>query len=223
MSQYYPRQSPFYPPEQNPEDDYYYDEGDYEYEEDNLEKPGDPFIQRFLIFFAGGCLVFLCMSCCGLLVAGLWILDPGSGLLTTPIPGGTIGLSFDESAFPDETVVNEQQVELSIREIARNASLPAITPAADREVIIITVRLTNLSDEEIDFEESHFTLLNSAETAYAPTPGATIVAGALGRGSLDPDEGQEGRLVFEVRAGEPRLVLAWDSRGESEPRYISLQ
>ncbi len=220
MSQYYPQPSPFYPPEQNPEEDYY-DEVEYEIEEGDYTRSGDTLVQRILIFFAGGCLVFLCMSCCGLLGIGLWWLDPGNSLSSTPIPGSDIGLSFDDPAFPDESVVNDQKIKLTILEVNRNAALPTVPTVEGRELIVTTIELVNLGEEDLSFNERDFVLLNRFEEAYAPTPG--VIDGALGRGSLPVGTGLEGRLVFEVIAGELDLILVWDSGPDSEPRYIWLE
>jgi hypothetical protein len=228
MSQYYPQQpGSFYPPVQDPEDDdYYYDdddeEFDYEFEEDEYEEAGDTLGQRALVFFAGGCLVFLCISCCALLGAGLWILDPGAGLVADEsISGNGIGLTFEEPAFPGESVVNENNVQLALRDANRNASLPSIPEVEGREVIIVTVELVNLGDEVFNFSERNFILLNQFNEAYPPTTGA--VDGSLGRGILPPGEGLEGRLVFEVIAGEPELILAWEDGPGNTTRFIYLE
>jgi len=222
VSQYYPQPGPFYPPEQGPEDDYYED-ADYEYEYDDDEFGGSGnTLQRILIFGgAGGCVLVLCMVCCVLLGAGLWILDPGAGLVATDVPGANIGLSFDEPAFPDESVVNEQMARLTILEVNRNASLENIPPAEGREIIVVTIELVNRGQEDISFNERDFTLLNQAEEPFDTIPG--VIDGALGRGILPPDTGLEGRLVFEVVAGEPQLILAWQAGSNVEPRYIYLE
>ncbi|MCL4300107.1 MAG: DUF4352 domain-containing protein [Anaerolineae bacterium] len=219
MSQYYPQSGPYYPPENNPEDDYIYDEDDYEVEEDG-GRSGDSLLQRVLIFLAGGCLVFLCIGCCGLVLTGLFALDPTALLAPTPIPGSDLGLTFGEAAFPDESVVSENKVKLSIVDVNHNAALPAVPPVEGRELIIVTVELVNLGDVETDFNERDFLLLNSFEEAYQPQAG-DVVDGALGRGSLPPGEGLEGRLAFEIIAGERDLVLTWDDG--SGARYIFLE
>lgn len=223
MSQYYPQSSSFYPPPHNPEDDYY-DEDDVEYELEEDEEyagPGDTTARRVMIFLAGGLLVFLCMCCCLLVGAGLWFLDPGGGLLAaTPMPGSDIGLAFDDPAFSDETVVNDQQVQLSILDVNRNASLVAIPQVEGRELIIVTVEMVNLGEEEITYNERDFLLLNQFEEAYTPTSG--VIEGSLNRGTLPPSEGLEGRLVFEVIAGEPQLILAWEG-ADSAVRYIEIE
>lgn len=219
MSQYYPQSGPYYPPENNPEDDYIYDEDDYEVEEDDGSS-GDSLLQRALIFLAGGCLVFLCMGCCGLLLASLFALDPTTLLAPTPIPGSDLGLSFDDPALPDESVVSEKNVKLTIVDVNRNAALPAVPPVEGRELIIVTVEMVNLGDAETDFNERDFLLLNSFEEAYQPQAG-DVVDGALGRGSLPAGEGLEGRVAFEVIAGERDLVLTWDDG--SGARYIFLE
>jgi hypothetical protein len=219
MSQYYPQSGPYYPPENNPEEDYIYDEDDYEVEEDGGPS-GDSLWQRMAIFLAGGCLVFLCMGCCGLLLAGLFTLDPTALLASTPIPGSDLGLTFREAAFPDESVVNENKLKLTIIDVNRNAALPAVPPVEGRELIIVTVELVNLGEAESDFNERDFLLLNSFEEAYQPQAGG-VVDGALGRGSLPPGEGLEGRLAFEIIAGERDLVLTWDDG--SGARYILLE
>jgi hypothetical protein len=221
MSQYYPQQSPVYPPEFPPED-VYYDEDDYEYiEENEYGESSSNLIQYALAFFAGGCLVFIFMSCCFLLAGGLWTLD--AILASTPVPGSELGLSYDDPAYPGESVVNDQMVRLTVSEVNRNASLPTVPVVEGRELIIVTIELDNLGDEEVNYNERDFSVLNSFNEEYIPTPGETIIEGALGRGRLDPDEGLSARLVFEVRAGEPELVLAWQSGRDSEPRYFLLQ
>jgi hypothetical protein len=220
MSQYYPQPGPFYPPENNPEDDYIYEEDDYEFEEDEGGS-GDSLLQRALIFLAGGCLVFLCMGCCGLFLAGALTLDPTALFAPTPIPGSELGLSFGDAAFPDESVVNEKNMRLTLLDVNRNAALPAVQTVEGRELIIITIELVNLGEAEADFNERDFLLLNSFEEAYQPLAG-DVVDGALGRGSLPPGDGLEGRLAFEVIAGERDLVLTWDD-GEGEARYIFLE
>ncbi len=224
MSQYYPQQpSPFYPPEQNPEDDYYdndYEDFEYDYDDDDDEDSND-LTKVIGLIVAGGCLIFLCFGCCVLAGAGLWILDPGSGLVETTVPGSDIGLSFDDPAFPDESVVNEKSMKLTILDVNRDAALPAVAPSEGGELIIVTVELVNLGQEEANFNERDYVLLNSFEEAYIPIPG--VVDGALGRGSLPPDAGLEGRLVYEVAAGEFDLILSWDGGPDTEPRYIWLE
>ena len=222
MSQFYPQQpSPFRPPEQNPEGDYYeYDDYDYDYDDDDDEDSGN--LTRLIgLIVGGGCLIFLCLGCCALAGAGLWYLDPGSELVATDVPGGDIGLAFEEPAYPDESVVNEKSMKLTILEVNRNASLPAVAPAEGGELVIVTIELINLGEQETDFNERDFILLNSYEEAYMPMPG--VVDGALGRGSLPPDAGLEGRLVYEVAAGEFDLVLSWDGGPDTQPRYIWLE
>ena len=222
MSQYYPQQpGPFYPPEQNPEDDYYQD-ADYEYEYDDDDYDDSDSTRKWILTaVAAGCLIFFCFGCCVVAGIGLWILDPGSSLVATPIPGSDIGLSFNDPAFPDESVVNEQAMQLTILQVNRNASLPTLAPAEGGELIIVTVEVVNLGEEERDFNERDLILLNSFEEAYLPIPG--VVDGALGRGSLPPDSGLEGRLVYEVAAGEFDLVLMWEGGTDSQPRYIWLE
>lgn len=222
MSQYYPQPGPFYPPEQGPEDDYYEDaDYEYEYDDDEFDGSGNP-LQRILIFGgAGGCVLVLCIVCCLLLGVGLWVLDPGADLVATDVPGSDIGLSFDEPAFPDESVVNEQMATLTILEVNRNASLQSIPPAEGSEIIVVTIELVNRGEDDISFNERDFTLLNQAEQPFDTIPG--VIDGALGRGILPPDTGLEGRLVFEVVEGEPELILAWEAGSDVEPRYIYLE
>lgn len=221
MSQYNPQRNPYYPPESNPEEDYIYEEGDFEVEDEEGGGPGDSILQRSLIFLAGGCVVFLCIACCGLLAAGLYTLDAGGLLAPTPIPGSDIGQSSDEAANPDEAVVNDQQTQLAILDVNRNASLESVPAVEGRELIIVTVELTNLGTEnEVKFNERDFLLLNVSNEAYQPLSG-DVIDGALGRGTLPPGEGLEGRLVFEIIAGERDLVLAWEGEGGS--RYIYLE
>lgn len=219
MSQYYPQSGPFYPPENDPEDDYIYDEDDYEYEEEG-GGPGDSLLRRALIFLAGGCLVFLCMGCCGLVAAGALAMDPSSLFAPTPIPGSDLGLSFQDPALPDESVVNDKNMRTTIIDVNRNAALATVPAVEGRELIIVTIEMVNLGEEEADFNERDFLLLNAFEEAYQPLAG-DVVDGALGRGSLPPGEGLEGRLAFEVIAGERDLVLTWDDGGGG--RYIFLE
>lgn len=222
MSQYFPQQGPMYPPEQDPDGDYYYEDGEYEYEDaDDERRSGNFSLQTVLAFVVGGCLMFLCMSFCGLLLATGWTLDLGAGLAgPAPVPGSDIGLFFDDPAFPDERVVNEQNLRLSILEVNRNAALEAIPAAEGREVVIVTIELVNLGLEEAPFNERDFMLLNGFEEAYEPKLGA--ITGSLGRGALTAGEGLEGRLVFEVRQDESDLRVWWQTR-EAEPRYIYLE
>jgi hypothetical protein len=223
MSSYYSQQNPAYPPQGNPEEEIY-DENDYDLEENEDDKTGgDSLLKRGLIFFAGGCLVFVCIACCGLLGLGVYSLDVSSLIAGTPIPGSDIGLSFEQSAYPDEAVVNENQIRLKLLEATRNASLDTVPPVEGRELIIVTVELTNLGNKEVDFNERNFLLLNSSQAAYQPTTGADVIDGALGRGTLPAGEGLEGRLVFEVIAGDQGLVLNWEDGSEAKPRFISLQ
>lgn len=219
MSQYYPQSGPFYPPENDPEDDYIYDEDDYEYEEEGGGS-GDSILQRALIFLAGGCLVFFCIGCCGLVAAGALTLDPATLFAPTPVPGSDLGLSFQDPALPDESVVNEKNMRATIIDVNRNAALATVPVVEGRELIILTVEMVNLGEEETDFSERDFLLLNAFEEAYQPLAG-DVVDGALGRGSLPPGEGLEGRLAFEVISGERDLVLTWDDG--SGGRYIFLE
>jgi hypothetical protein len=212
-----------YPPEQNPEGDYYYEEGEYEYEDvDDGRRSGGFFLQTALAFFAGGCLMFLCLSFCGLLLATGWTLDLGAGLAASaPIPGSDIGLFFDDPAYSDERVVNEQNLQLVILEVNRNAALETMPAVEGREIIIVTIELLNLGEEKAIFNERDFMLLNGFEEVYAPALGA--IAGSLGRGDLPPGEGLEGRLVFEVKQGESDLRMLWEPAPDAEPRYIYLE
>ena len=224
MSQYYPQQSPVYPPEYPPEDAYYEDDYEYEVEDDEYgANSGSSLIQYALAFFAGGCLVFMCMGCCLLLAGGAWTLDSALGG-GTPIPGADLGLSIDEPAYPEDSVVNEQKIKLTVREVYRNASLPTVPLGEGQELIIVTVELENLNeDEDVSYSEDDFLLLNSRERAYEPIPNAlTIEEGALGQDKLRAGTGMEGRLVFLVFANEPGLVLTWEGR-DSAPRYIYLE
>jgi len=226
MSQYYPQPGPFYPPEQNPEDDddyYYEDDFEYEYEDDEPESSANFFTRYALTCFTGGCLVFLCLACCGLFISGLWLFGD-SLIAATPIPGSDIGLSFGDPAFPGDEVVNEQGVKLIVLDVNRDAALATIPAVEGRELIIITIELVNLGEAEVNFNETDFLLLNRFEEAYTPTPSTTVAdINPLGRGVLPPGEGLEARLVFEVIADEFELVLTWDGGPESEPRYISLR
>jgi hypothetical protein len=226
MSQYYPQQSPSYPPEYPPEDAYYYDEDDYEYEVEDDEydnDSGNSLIQYALAFFAGGCLIFVCMSCCLLLAGGLWTLDAALGG-GTPIPGSEFGLSLEDPAFPGEPVLNEQKARLTVHEVNWNVSLPTMPVVEGRELVIVTIELENLNtDQDVNYREEDFLLLNRYNEAYAPiTPGDTVINDALGRGKLRPEQGLEARLVFEILAGEPELILEWKDR-DSTGRYFSLR
>lgn len=219
MSQYYP-QPPAYPPEA----DYEYDENDYEYQEDNGgDQANNSLIKYALAFFAGGCLIFLCMACCIGLAGGLWTLD---GLLAaTPVPGSDIGLSLDEPAMVDDAVVNEQNMRLTLTEVNRNVTLPTIPANPGRELIVLTIELENLSSEDVKYSLEDFTLINVNDEAYQPTAGDTLIQGALKRsGKLGTEKSIEGRLVFEVVAGEPELTLAWQPEGDNvQTRFIALQ
>jgi hypothetical protein len=221
MSQYYPPRGPLYPPEQNPET--YYEDADYEYEENGWGGRNNT-LQTALAFVGGGCLVFVCMSFCVLLGAALWVLDP-TATAAVPPEGGDIGLSFDEPAFPDESVVNEQGAQLKILDVNRNAALESVTPVEGREIVIVTIELVNLGSEDISFNERDFLLVNGLEEAYEPMVGAiNIRDGALGRGTLPPNEGLEGRLVYEIIANELDLRLVWDpAERDVQPRYIYLE
>jgi hypothetical protein len=219
MSQYYPQPGPYYQPQQGPEDDYY-EEGDYEYEDEDGGS-GNSFLKYGLIFLGAGCLLFLCIACCGIVVAGLFAYDPTTLFAPTPIPGSDLGLTFDEAANPDESVVNDQKTQLTILDVNRNASLATIPAAEGLELIIVTVEVVNLGDEDIKFNEREFLLLNQNEEAYESLAGSDLIDGVLGRGSLPPGEGLEGRMVFQIRVGEQDLVLAWEGEGGS--RYIYLE
>ncbi|MCB0212265.1 MAG: DUF4352 domain-containing protein [Anaerolineae bacterium] len=218
MSQYYPPQGPMYPPEQGPEE--YYDDGDYEYIDDSNSQKS--LLQTSLAFIAGGCLVFICIGACLGLGGFLWILDPGGGAAASaPAEGSDIGLSFDEPAYPQEPVINDLNMQVTVMETNRNASLESLPPVQGRETIIVTIELVNAGEEEANFNERDFLLVNSFEEVYEPAVGA--VTGALGRGTLPPNEGLEGRLVYEVIEGEVDLRLLWDVGRDSQPRYIYIE
>lgn len=219
MSQYYPQQGPYYLPEQGPEDDYY-EEGEYDYEDEEENGSQSPLFKYGVPCLVVGCLIFLCLGCCGIMAVGFYALDPTSLLAPTPIPGSDLGLNFDEAANPDEAVVNDQQTRLAILDVNRNAALENMPPIEGRELIIVTVEVVNIGNEEIKFNERDFLLLNQDEEAYEPLTGG-VIDGVLGRGTLPPGEGLEGRLVFQIRAGEADLVLAWEGEGGS--RYIYLE
>ena len=224
MSQYYPQQGPYYPPQQGPEQEYY---DDYEYDDDGYydeELEGDSLTQRLLIFVSGGCLVFICMGCCVLMVMGLFVLDSSGGLFAaTPVPGSEIGLTYEEPAFPDESVVSDDNVQLTILDVNRNIAVPGIAPVEGRELVVITIELINLGEEEASFTDSDFILINQFEEAYTIAPAAPSVDGALGRGKLAPGEGLEGRLVFDLIAGEVNMVLGWEGGRDVTPRYIFME
>ncbi len=221
MSQFYPGQGS-YPPIQGPEveyDDYeYYDED--EYGEDEFE--GDSLAQRLLIFLSGGCLVFMCMGCCVLMFTGGWLLNPLAAFESAP-EGSDLGLTFDDPAFPDESVVSDENVQLSIVSVNHNVTLPDFTPVEGRELLVITIELVNLGDEEAGYSESDFILINEFEEAYTVSPASASVDGALGRGTLAPGEGLEGRLAFDLLAGEVNLILGWEGGREAAPRYIAIE
>jgi len=223
MSQFYPQspQPPSYPPQGPPEEYYYEDDYDeYEYEDD--EAGSDNTVRYALAFVGGGCLVFLCMACCFLLAAGLWMLD--SSLAATPVPGSDVGVTFGSAAFLNETVVNDQNVAMTVLRVDRNAALPTVPQVEGREVVIVTLELENRSDLDAQYSDSDFLLLNDFQEAYVPVSGDNIIDGALVRGTLRPGEGLQGRLVFEVLAGEPLLVLVWEPRdGSSTSRYVELR
>ena len=222
MSQFYPQnpQPPSYPPQGPPEEYYYEDDYDeYEYEDD--EGGSNNMVRYALFFVGGGCLVFLCMACCLLGVAGLWAWD--ASMAATPVPGSDVGLSFDAPAYLNEPVVNDQNVRLTVLRVDRNASLPTVPQVEGREVIIVTLELENLNpDQDAQYSTSDFLLLNDYQEAYVPTAGENIIDGALVRGTLRPDEGLQGRLVFEVLADEPVLALTWEPR-DSTSRYVELR
>lgn len=217
MSQYYPQQGPMYPPEQGPEE--YYDDGDYEYIDDDGANKGSVW-QTSMAFVAGGCLMLLCLGGCVTMAGFLWVLDPGASA-SAPAESSDIGLTFDEPAFPGEAVVNDQSLQVTVLETNRNASLEALPPVQGQETVIVTVELVNLGDEDATFNERDFLLLNSYEEAYEPALGA--VTGALGRGTLPPNEGLEGRLVYQVIENELDLRLLWDVGRDSSPRYLYIE
>jgi len=222
MSQFYPQstQPPSYPPQGPPEDYYYEDDYDeYEYEDD--EESSDNTIRYALFFAGGGCLVFLCMACCFLAVAGLWMFD--SSLGATPAPESQVGLAFDNAAYLNETVTNDQNVALTVLRVDRNAALPTVPQVEGREVIIVTLELENLdTDLDAQYSADDYLLLNNNNEAYPPEFGDNIIDGALIRGTLGPGEGLQGRLVFQVITDEPLLVLAWEPR-DSTSRYVELR
>ncbi|MFN8454704.1 MAG: DUF4352 domain-containing protein, partial [Anaerolineae bacterium] len=189
--------------------------------EDEGGGSGNSLLRYGLILLGAGCLICLCIACCGIVAAGLFAYDPTSLLAPTPIPGSDLGLTFEEAANPDEPVVNDQGAKLTILDVNRNASLPAVPPAEGLELIVLTVEVVNLGNEEIRFNERDFLLLNQNDEAYEALAGSDLIDGVLGRGSLPPGEGLEGRMVFQVRTGERDLVLAWEGEGGS--RYIYLE
>jgi hypothetical protein len=224
MSQFYPQQNPYYPPPQRPEEDYYddyeYDDGNEYYEDDG---GGNPLTQRLLLVASGGCLLFICAGCCVLALMGLWVLDPGSSLVASPTPSSQFGLSFEDPAYANESVVNDENVQLTILEVNRNVVVPGIPPIEGQELLVVTIELVNLGSEEVSFNESDFLLINEFEEAYTISPQASAVDGALGRGKLAPNEGLEGRLVFTLQTGEVNLTLGWEGGRDVTPRYILIE
>ncbi len=222
MGQYYPPQNPYHSPPSAPEADY----DEYEYDDDYYDDEDgtrDSLIQRILIFISGGCLVFICMGACFVFSIGLWTLDPTSALFPATLPGSDIGLDFFEPAFPDETVVNDESQQLRLFEVNRNATIPGVPLIEGQETIVITLELVNLSSDTASFSDSDFFLINQNSEQYAISPAAPAVEGYLGRGSLEPNEGIEGRLVFDVRAGEFDLVLEWAGGRDVAPRYMYIE
>lgn len=224
MSQIYSRQTaPFYPPPQGPEEEEYIDYEEYDDDGYYDEEPEDnPMLKWALILLSGGCFVFLCMGCCVLLVTGVFFLAP-SDLLATPLPGSDLGLVFEEPAFPDEEVVNEATVQLRITTVNRITELPNYIPTPGTELVIVTIELINLGDEDVTYDDRNFSLINQRQEAYiVSTAASPSVEGALGTGTLAPNEGIEGRLVFEVVQGEFNLILEWTGRN-AEPRYLYIE
>jgi hypothetical protein len=131
---------------------------------------------------------------------------------------------MDDPALPGDPVVNGQNLQLIVNDVNRNAALDTVPPAENTEIIIVTVELTNLGDEDFRLnEERDFRLVNSAEDEYAPTVGA--IDGGLERdGSLlKASEGIQGRLVFEVPSDGTDWVLVWTPGRDSESRYLYLE
>jgi hypothetical protein len=220
MSQFYSQQQPgYYPPPSNPEE--HYDEyEDYELEDEN-EGSGSSAMTFVFGCFSGGCATFIVLCFCLILPAGLWILDPGSDMFTTSYPGDDIGLTFEQPAHSDQSVVNDQGIELTIVVLNRNASSNTIEQQEGTELIIVTVQLKNLSSETFDYDdERDFKLLNQTNGFYDLIPGA--VEDTLGIASLPAKDGKQGRLVFRIVAAETGLVLEW-SNPDSLPRHIELE
>ena len=223
MGQYYPPQNPYYPPQNAPEGEYDQYEYEDDYYDDDNNLSGDSMPQRLLIFISGGCLVFICMGCCLLTLTGLWVLDPGSSLVSTPIPGNDLGLSFETPAYPDESIVNDELMRLTLFEVNRNVEIPNVAPIPEQETLVLTIELVNLGEEEVSFNETEFRLINSQEQAYAISTSSGLVDGALGRGRLEPGQGIEGRLVYDLALGETNLILEWEGGHEVQPRYMYVQ
>jgi hypothetical protein len=141
------------------------------------------------------------------------------------VPGSDIGLSLDEPAVVDDAVVNEQNMRLTLREVNRNVTLPTIPANPGRELIVLTIELENLSSQDVKYTLGDFSLINTNDEAYQPTADDTLIQGALKKsGKLGAEKSIEGRLVFEVVAGEPELTLAWQPEGDNvQTRFIALQ
>jgi len=174
----------------------------------------------------GGLLgVMLLWGMLGLGLAGLWLLDPGSSLFA--YENSDIGLAFDKPASMNQKVTNDQGMQLQLVEVNRNANSNTIPAQDGVEIIIVTVELTNLSGNDIGYDdEKQFKLVslspkNDLIYEFPPVPGA--IDDSLGFGSLAAEDGIAGRLVFRVVANTPNLVLEWASgEKESTPRYIEI-
>ncbi|MDM8528927.1 DUF4352 domain-containing protein [Anaerolineales bacterium HSG24] len=218
MSQHYP-QPGYYPPQGNPESGYEEEYDEYEYED---ESGGGGSALPFVFgCFSGGCLVVLGLTICFFLMAGLWVLDPGSDMFATTYPGDDIGLTFDKPARSTEAIVSEQGLRLSIKDVNRNAASNTIPQVDGAEIIVITVELENLSSEDVSYDdEREFKLLNQTEGFYDPQVGA--MEGALGFGTILTETGTQGRLVFQVLTNETGLVLEWQSP-KGPVKYIEIE
>lgn len=217
-------QTGYYPPPPNPESGYYDNEAyeDYEVEYEEPASSGSSVMPFVLGCGVGGCTTLLALGLCAIMLMGLWVLDPGSELFAPSYPGDDIGLTLNDPARPSQEVVNEQGIRLNIVDVNRNAQSNTIPQTEGVEIIVLTVELENLSNDEVAYDdERHFNLLNQTDGFYEPTPGA--IDGALGIGNLDAGDGTQGRLVFQILADEQGLILEWDMGEPSTPRYIELQ
>lgn len=219
MSQHYP-QPGYYPPQGNPESGYEEEYDDYEYDDEDEGGGGSAFPFVFGCF-SGGCLVVLGLVLCFVLLAVLWVLDPGSNMFANTYPGDDLGLSFDKSAHATESIVSEQGLRLSVIDVNRNASSNTIPQVDGAEIIIITIELENLSSEDVNYDdERDFKLLNQTDGFYDPEIGA--IEGALGFGTIPAETGTQGRLVFQVLTDETGLVLEWQPL-EGPAKYIEIE
>lgn len=143
------------------------------------------------------------------------IADIGS--LSQPMPMDTVGTTYGE--FLDPLVgVQVQAVNWDA-----NSEIPTRTPPAGYKFIIVTVKVTNLTDEPFKPHLGMYWEIFSAEGTLSYGKSLVKPPNALNKlAELAPGESAEGDITFEVPADMNSAIVSFFGTGFESPRTYVL-